>query len=323
MSAGYCFDIVRRKCVLNTGGCVRIKEYLIASKCFLCMVTIFCCSTPGFPELTYTFKASLVTCLLNPNTFIFYFIHSTLKGWQRTVLIKHDIQLCLGAEGDDTKLSGPGTKLKVISQTFHKVLLPLKFFSLDTSRFIHQNTNINLANWKRFILVTFFISLNDKKLGNLCSSWFPQNCITFLDIFEKLYLHTEKAVHIHRLFEQRNLKEELSTLDRYSDYLSCSFMFSWDGKCVCNSLNYPSDIHRAPFLKICAHSMIWDEAEVGGLQYWVKWYVSQQNFCLHFHQIPVNVRKDTKHSFSFSTPSHRPRQYTKVIKTNIPHIPHC
>ena len=37
--------------------------------------------------------------------------------------------------------------------------------------------------------------------------------------------------------------------------------------------------------------MIWDEAEVGGLQYWVKWYVSQQNFCLHFHQIPVNVRK--------------------------------
>lgn len=144
-----------------------------------------------------------------------------------------------------------------------------------------------------------------------------------MDIFEKLYLHTEKAVHIHRLFEQCNLKEELSTLDRYSDYLSCSFMFSWDVKCVCNSLNYPSDIHRAPFLKICVHSMIWDEAEVGGLQYWVKWYVSQQNFCLHFHQIPVNVREDTKHSSSFSTPSHRPRQYTKVIKNNIPHIPHC
>ena len=83
-------------------------------------------------------------------------IYPSLKGRSVSVSVKCNIQLCVCAESNNTKLRSAGAKLKVTSQGFYEVLLLFKISLAHTARLVHQNTNVYLASWKS---VTFALTV--------------------------------------------------------------------------------------------------------------------------------------------------------------------
>ena len=83
-------------------------------------------------------------------------IYPSLKGGSVSVSVKCNIQLCVCAESNNTKLRSAGAKLKVTSQGFYEALLLFKISLAHTARLVHQNTNVYLASWKS---VTFALTV--------------------------------------------------------------------------------------------------------------------------------------------------------------------